>query len=73
MNAKEEGRAEEALRALLERSPQNNFQAESQWYYGLLLLRNEDTQGAKTAFQAVLDAPGSFKKKEARALLDQLP
>lgn len=73
MNAEEEGRAEEALRALLERSPQNNFQGESQWYYGLLLLRNENTQAAKTALQAVLDAPGSFKKKEARELLDQIP
>lgn len=73
MNAEEEGRAEEALRALLESSPQNNFLGESQWYYGLLRLRNKDMQGAKTAFQAVLDAPGSFKKKEARELLDQLP
>ena len=73
LNAEQNQEAQLVLKELVEEFPQNDFKAETLWYYGLVLLKNEETEEAKDAFRRVLDYPGTFKKKEAQELLAQLP
>lgn len=73
LNAEQNQEAQSVLKELMEEFPQNEFKAETLWYYGLVLLKNEETEAAKEAFKGVLEYPGTFKKKEAQELLEQLP
>lgn len=73
LNTEQNQKAESVLKELMEEFPQNEFKAETHWYYGLVLLKNKETEAAKDAFKRVVEHPGTFKKKEAQELLEQLP
>ncbi len=66
----EAGKAEEASKILSNTS--GEIEDVRLWYLGLAQVANGDTQAAQNTLASLIKLPGNYKKKEAKAILEEL-